>query len=381
METMQPTLKNGRNVWDQVNMPMAAFLERVKKIRKEMKKDGIDVLLLYSNGNEYGNPCYLSNFIIGIARGALVVIPKRGEVALIYQGPSRGIPFSKTTTWVEEVRASGDVSKECVKYLREKNFIPSTIGFVGLKQFMPSHQLQSLFDSLNQCKIIDSNHILRDMRMVKSPRECSQIRRSCRILARAFDFISDLSLPSMNERVLEAMVNRETRLEGSEDFRMLIAKPMDPQWALRPTEDIQISSGDSVIIYLAVEFERYWSEGIRTFVVKDSSFVDVKPENVMALYDQMTSGLKPGKQLSQFYKETIGKIRKSRVHSIPQYGLGQGIGLSLQEFPEITEGERSLLKEGMCLTLRLSIQDSEKGAVMVGHTVHVSKNGPEVLTK
>jgi Xaa-Pro dipeptidase len=300
---------------------------------------------------------------------------------LIYEGPARGIPSAKTTTWVEEVRASGDVSKECVKYLKVKNFIPSAIGFVGLRQFMPSYQLQFLFESLNQSKIKDSDYILKNMRMVKSERECNQIRRSCRILTHAFDFLSNTSFQNMNEKILEAMVNKETRLDGVEDFRMLIAKPMETKWAFRPVEEVQISSGDSVIIYLAVEFERYWAEGIRTFVGKDSYFVSVKPEGFITLYDQMMDGLKPGKKLSQFYKETINKIRKSNVNPIREYGLGQGIGLSLQEFPVITSKDETLLKEGMCLTLRLAVKNEELGAVMVGDTIHVSKNGPEVLTK
>ena len=380
METMQPTLKNGRNVWDQINMPVSEFQERVRRIRKEMKKKGIDVLLVYGNADEYGDPCYLTNFIVGIARGALVAVPKKGEVTLIYQGPSRGIPFSKTTTWVGDVRTSGDVSKECVKYLKDNGLIPSTVGMAGFKQLMPSNQFRFLLESLNRCKRVDCDPLLRAMRMIKSERERDEIRRSSRILTGAFDFVSGLSLSNMKENVLEAMVNRETRLHGSEDFRMLIAKPMEPDWAFRPAEEFQLSSGDRVILYLAVEFERYWAEAIRTFVVQDASFLEVKPEAIMSLHEQVMNGLMPGKTVSQFYKETAGKIRKSKLDSIPRYGLGQGIGLGLEEFPLIAEREKEMLAKGMCLTLRLAIKDSEAGAVMIGNTVSLSKNGPEVLT-
>jgi Xaa-Pro aminopeptidase len=383
METMQPVLKNGRNVWDQINMPTTEFHERIRRIKKGMKKEGIDILLLYGNGfNEYGNPCYLSNFIIRMAaRGALVVVPKRDEITLIFEGPSRGVQFSKSTTWVEEVRACGDVSKECIKYLKEKNFIPSTVGFVGLRHFMPNYQLQFLVGSLDQCKIVDADHLLKDMRMLKSQRECDEIRRSSNILTHVFDFISNTPFPNMNERMLEAMVYREARLEGGEDIRMLIAKPMEIKWALRPPEDIQISPGNSLIIYLAVEFERYWSEEIRTFLAKGFSLADVKSESVRLLYQRITDGMRPGAKLSQLYKETIREIQKSNVDYIPDYGLGQGIGLSLQESPVITKEDPSLLKEGMCLTLRLAIQDKEMGAIMIGNTIYVSKDGPEAFTK
>src|SRR4030043_2473531 len=164
METMQPTLKNGRNVWDRINMPEDEFNRRLKKVRREMKKEGIDLLFLYGNGfNEYGNYCYLSNYMIRLPRGALVVVPQKGERTLIFEGASRGVPSVRKTTWIEEIRPCGGVSKEWVKYLEEKKLTPSTLGFVGLKQLMPNDQWQFLLESLPQYNIIDSNPLLKEM--------------------------------------------------------------------------------------------------------------------------------------------------------------------------------------------------------------------------
>ena len=108
--------------------------------------------------------------------------------------------------------------------------------------------------------------------------EILQIRRSSRIVARTFDFITNTSFVDLSENVLEAAARREARLEGAEDFRMMIAKPLEERWAFRPPEERPIRSGDRMIIYLAVEFERYWAEAVRTFTVKDSSFVETQPE-------------------------------------------------------------------------------------------------------
>lgn len=382
METMQPTLKNGRNVWNQINMPKTEFLGRIKKLKTGMKKEGIDLLLIYGNAlNEYADPCYLSNFIMWLARGVLAAVPKNGPIVLMPEVSSRELPFVKGTTWVEEIRTCGDAAQECVKYLKEKGLIPSTVGLVGIRQFMPNYQVQVLSDSLNQCKIINADHFLRDMRMVKSPKEVDQIRRSSCSLARTFDLISETSFPEMNERIVEAIISREMRLEGGEDFRILIAKPQETQWAFRPPEDTQIRSGDTVIIYLAMEFERYWAEGIKTFRAKNSSLEEVTPETVGSLYERLAEGMQPGKKLSQFYKDTLHEVQKSKAHAIWDYGMGQGIGLSLQELPLINKEEKNVIKEGMCLTLRLAIKDNEMGGIMIGNTFHVSKNGPEVLTR
>ena len=63
------------------------------------------------------------------------------------------------------------------------------------------------------------------------------------------------------------------------------------------------------------------------------------------------------------------------------YGLGRGIGLSLNEWPLIDPGAKEELKEGMCLTLRLAVKDGTGGAVMIGNTLSLSKTGVEVLTR
>lgn len=382
METMQPTLKRGRDVWDKINMPYAEFQDRVIKITKQMEKEGIDVLLLYGNGvDEYGNPCYISNFITAMSRGALVAIPSEGEVALIFEGSSRGLPAAKSTTWVRDVRPCWDISKEVVKYLQERNLLSSTVGLVGLRKLMPHNQLKFLYQSLKECKIVDANHIIRDMRMAKSGRECDQIRRASRIVNQAFNFLSNNLSTNINERTLEAAVDRITRLEAAEDFRMLIAKPLEESWALRPAEDMQILQGDTIVIYLAVEFERYWSEGIRTFLPGPDSLTLSDTDINRALYKRIMNGMKVGTTASQFYKEAISELNKNSVDWIPEYGLGEGIGLSLQEPPIISDGDATSLTEGMCLTVHLAVRDNAMGAVMMGNTLYLSENSPEVLTE
>jgi Xaa-Pro aminopeptidase len=77
----------------------------------------------------------------------------------------------------------------------------------------------------------------------------------------------------------------------------------------------------------------------------------------------------------------MAKIVKANIEYVPDYGLGQGIGLSLKELPVIGKGDRNILDEGMCFSLRLDIRDKEIGRVMAGNTIYLSKRGAEVLTR
>ena len=77
----------------------------MEKIRKEMEKEGLGVLLLYGKGpDEYGNPCYLSNYISGMPRGVLVVVPRQGEPLLPVPAPGSHPPHEHLASPHESCR-------------------------------------------------------------------------------------------------------------------------------------------------------------------------------------------------------------------------------------------------------------------------------------
>lgn len=382
METTQPTLKRGRDVWDRICMPKAEFLERVQKVKGQMLQRGIDVLLVYANsGDEYGGPCYFSNYIMKMPQGAVVAVTRTGEVSLICEGFARDLPGVKSVTWVEDVRSCDNASRQIIAFLKEKKLIPSTIGVAGLEASMPYEQFQFFLKSTEACKLVQADDVIREMRMIKSQREVDQIRRSSRIVSRIFNHLPQTSFSFVNEKRLEAVVGREAYLEGAEDVRMLIAKPEERYWTLRPLGDGPLSADERVILYLAVEFERYWAEGMRTFVLEGDSFKKCPVESFDILYSQIIQEMRLGKKISQFYQETVAEVKATHRASIHQYGLGQGIGLSLHEPPLLTEEETKPFREGMCLTFRLAIKNEGKNSMMIGNTIYLSKGGPEILTQ
>ena len=381
METIQPILKRGREVWDRINMPEMEYRQRILRIQEIMKKENLDVLLVYGAGlNGYGNAAYLSNFATKMPWGAFVIVPREGDVTLLFQGGSRELKAVKRITWIEDIRPSMTLTPTCLELMKEKKFIPSRVGIAGPRRLMPVHEFQALLDGISRCEVIEAVHIFKDMRMIKSPRECDQMRRASRVVARGFDLITDTPFSDPNERLLEVWVDREMRLEGVEDVRLLFGKPMEPSWAMRPAEDLKLSDGDTVIIYLALSLERYWAEGIRTYIFKDARFGIPSVEKGMALYKKVMSEAQPGKKASAYHEYVQSEFKKSHIESIPDYGLGQGIGLDLHESPYLHNSDHTQMKQGMCFAIHLTIKDKKIGAIMNGDTLLLTENGPEILT-
>ena len=380
MQTMQPALKNGRNVWDHVNMPESEFEGRVERIRQEMKRSGIDLLLLYGRCfDEYADPCYVSNFVVRLPRGTLCVVPMQGPVVLFFEGTSRGLPSLSVTTCVKELKPGNDAAKDCAKYLKTSGLVPCTVGLGRVEQFMPEGQFRSLREAFSGCKLVDATHIVSGLRMVKSERECDQVRRAARIVKKCFNHIGLSVLERMNEHFLDAVLRREARLEGVGDFRMLVARPAEEDCTLRPPENREIKPGSPFIIHVAVEFERYWAEGVRTFVSDKASLAEV-PAAKREFYELALAAIKPGMDVTEAYRDILTAARRSAGELILNQGTGGGIGLSPEEPPEFNEACKEGIENGMCLTLHLAAKDELYGAVMFGETVIVHQEGIEVVT-
>jgi hypothetical protein len=117
---MQGALKNGRNVLDWINMPQTEFDGHVIGIREAMKKEMLDLLLIYGYAFDgYGDVAYVTNFIPRLPRGALVALPIKGQPALFFDGSSRGIPSFRKTVSDADVIAVSDMVKDSIKYLTD----------------------------------------------------------------------------------------------------------------------------------------------------------------------------------------------------------------------------------------------------------------------
>jgi hypothetical protein len=61
---------------------------------------------------------------------------------------------------------------------------------------------------------------------------------------------------------------REARMRGAEDIRLMVTRPSESDWAFRPAGDVAFHEDDTVSLHLGASWERYWSEAIRTYVVR-----------------------------------------------------------------------------------------------------------------
>ena len=378
MYTLQPNLKLGRDVWDRVNMPAEEFAGRIERLTAAMRRRKLDALLLYGNlVNDYGNPAYVSNYLLRMSRGAAVILTQSAEATLIFEGIPRGIHMAEQVCAVRDIRAGRNIAAESVKVLQEKKLLPGKIGLVGVRHLMPHDQARQFYADLGADNVVHADDLVRKQRSVKSRREQDQIRRASRIVANAFKVLLEQPVAVMTPKAIEARLIREARMDGAEDIRVAVGIPGMGNWSLAPAEPIALTDGAAVIVLMAVENERYWSETLRTLVVQGDHLEVAPIADLEPLWQQFGKALRPGRKTGEIHQEMVAAM--AGLKWVAEYGLGEGVGLGPYEEPTLAAGGAVALKEGMCLSIRLIVEDATLGAVAVGDTVLIGKGGAEPL--
>ena len=71
MLTLQPSIKNGRNVWNPEVLPKEEFQARVRRLQAAMAAKRLDLAFVYGRAfNGIADPCYLTNFQARMAEGS-----------------------------------------------------------------------------------------------------------------------------------------------------------------------------------------------------------------------------------------------------------------------------------------------------------------------
>jgi Xaa-Pro aminopeptidase len=375
-------LKRGCSTWDKQQMPQEEYQGRLESLRQQMAQQGLDALVIYGDNYSYADLCYLTNYFPKV-RGGVGVIPRSGPISLLLNIGSRDVPFAKSLTWVDDVRASGQLGRDGADVLKEKGLAQAKVGLVDSGKGLPLPQLEELRESLPQVQWRPSHSMLQQMRLQKSARELAALRDAGRVLNKISEAALEFIKPGRKEYEIVADIDRFARDKGVEDIRILAGeKRLQP-----PSYKMTTNVGNHWALYLAIQHERYWVEVGHTSVFGDSKLQSAyqKAQEIVA---QMAIQLKPGNSINAI-EETARKQLGEFYATAANYGLGNGIGLNQWEAPFLSEDEArqvgsasvgaTVLNENMTWALRVAFE-TEGRLILFGDSYEVTSDGSKPLT-
>lgn len=375
-------LKRGCSTWDPNEVPQAEFQARLDRVRSQMAQQNLDALVIYGDNYSFADLCYLTNYFPKV-RGGIAVVPHDGAIALLLNIGSRDVPFAKTLTWVEDVRASNNVGADGANLLKEKGLETAKIGLMDSGNGFPLPQLEEMKAALPNVTWRACDALMAPQRVVKRALELDAMRAAGRLLMTVCSEGERFIKPGRKEYEIVADIDRLARDHGAEDIRILAGEArLNP-----PSFKRAAAVGNHWAVYLAVQHERYWSEAGRSFILAKDAKLESAYEKAQKVVVQMASELKPGGSVAAIGE--TGRRELGELYSgAAMYGLANGIGLNQWEAPFLSESDAqevgapdvgpTIFAEHMTLALRAGFQTEGK-VILFGDTFEVTSDGAKSL--
>ena len=355
-------------------IPAGEYRERAARVRRLMRAQGIDALMVAGDYLFSANYRYLTghtprdyqattdrtNVLLMTLEGAAIVAYPAGRAAA-------------ARTWVDEVFTY-------TPQFRHSDLLPAfeRLGISGgriaaelgddQRLMMQVGEYERLKAALPGLDWVDAGPLLWPLRMVKSPAEIALIRDGDRINLAALRAVFAGAHAGMTERQLRALCAAELTRAGA-------VRPPHSQINLAATSQQKgpdgfiLAPGDMLFIDTGVVHEGYWAEFNRTAIVGAPSAEQERWHAMARRINERwwTDILRPGvtaeaailRHIEIMAAEGLDPAQRGEdiLTQAPWPHHGHSIGLQSSEPPRLRIGEKTKLQAGMVINVETYIFD------------------------
>jgi Xaa-Pro aminopeptidase len=377
MRTMQPSVTIGSYTWAQDRLPSDEFGLRFDALRAAMERQGWPAILVYGDVREHAALAYVTNFIPRV-RWGMALLPRSGEPRLLCAMSTRDLPAMRTLTWIGDVRSG--MGPEWEKafdpwFERFKDEQESTLGTLGFDIMAPLLR-QSVRRSLGErFSLRYADDILGIPPQRKRPRELTMMRAACELVQTAAKTFADTWRQSGEPETAALEAERLARSLAAQDVRTLIS--LDGGRTLVPFQGLFEKKPEPLVGYLAVKVMGYWAD---LFVTVDERPTEASRRTEAAL-DAVIAAVRPGARAADVFAAASKALAPLQLHPVLGGSVGHGIGLSLDEQPELRAGADTELVEDGLYTLQVGTTDPAAGNALLSAIVRNTAKGAEILAR
>jgi len=356
-----------------------------------MTRRNLEALIIYAPSMKTENAAntrYLSNW--SNAHGATILIVPVEKEPTFLVSPSVTV-YVKEQSWISDIRSCRGLVSDVKGVLQELNLENNRVGTVGIEEDLPRVPYNTLMSDLVDYKLENATDILEDLRLIKSPNEIKQLRKTADICEIAYEAFFDSIKPGIPEYKITAAMEYAAKAEGAETVHFAIASgPVIDRSGTPPHSNI-LQKGDMISIAFSLSYEGYHNQVSRCCVIGTPNRDQQSVFN--AVYESevsMINIMKPGVSLSAVAEAGMTPIIEAGYEKYLLTRLGHGQGANYGEKPVIPSkslwGNMGMddlqfrMREGMIMTLHPALVAGKLGGADHGDVCLVNKNGTEVIS-
>jgi len=380
--------------------PREELANRINQLRKNMEKQGVSFCLILQNVD-------LFYFAGTVQKGVLAISVDHDPLLFIERNVDRAAV--ETGLEITPIKRDKDVKDILVARGILKGKGGMELDVVPVSVF---ERWKSLLSFEN---FIDVWPLIRDLRIVKSPFEIIQVKKSGALCDHVFDKAKDVVRLGMREVDIAAILEAEGRMVGHQGFlrmRGLNQEMMNlyithglsgtipssgdvPIAGAGVTHAIaqgpslnKIEKGVPVVIDYGGGYNGYITDETRPFVVGELKERFRKPYEVAKeIVEDATVFGKDGVNGSELFNRAEEKAKKAGLEGyFMGFGpgkvsfVGHGLGLEINELPVITPRHHIFLQEGMVFAFEPKFIFPGEGAIGIEVDYIVRKDKLERVT-
>jgi Xaa-Pro aminopeptidase len=368
MQTVHTVIKHGAVFWDAELVPAALLQSRFETIQAAVRAAGDAAWLFYGDAQRCGALAYVAHYFPRV-RDAAVLVTLDAPPIVFVNGGARTLPSIRPVTWIADVRMFANLSKKLAETLTEQGLGSARVGTVGVMETFPARAWDALCSAVPGVTFVTRDVEFAGLRRKKDAADIAVAQRASQVLDSAFALAATVLRPGASTCEAFAQVERSMRLAGAEDVRILTSGGPDKN-ELAPPLERRLEAGDTVMLFLGVEIQRYWSEAAQTFAIgTPSAQAEQLASRARAAVDAMEAAAVAGARGSTVAAAARKSIDDDALLAFASsYGLGHGIGTDVDDAPSIALESEDVLDAGASLALHIVLRDGPACAI-AGRTI------------
>ncbi|MBK5462330.1 M24 family metallopeptidase [Peribacillus sp. TH27] len=354
--------------------------ERLNELQNWLQTNEIEAALLTSPDSIF----YCSGFLSD-PHERLLALAIFGNAEPFLVCPQMEVPDAKQAGWNGDIIGYTDIENPWEKVQQAVSKRGLTMKKMAIeKEHMNVERYEKVQHYFAAPKLVSAEEKLQRMRMIKSEGEMVKIREACRLADVAIEVGVNEIHEGKTEMEILAAIEFEMKKAGVSQmsFSTMVLTGKNGASPHGTPGITKVQRGDLVLFDLGVVFEGYCSDITRTVAYGDinDKQADIY-ETVRKAQEAAVTASKPGVFCSEIDLTARNIIRNQGYGEYFPHRLGHGLGISIHEYPSLTETNSLELQAGMVYTIEPGIYVPNVAGVRIEDDLYITDTGCEVLTK
>lgn len=370
--------------------PASEFEARLSRFQAIMREHQLDGVFVTTPQNFRYFTGFASQFWESPTRPWFAVLPAEGApVAVI---PTIGVDVM-ASTWVRDIRSwpapvpEDDGVSLLAAALRA---LPRRFGRIGaeigreMALRMPVSDYLRLPALLPGIELVDGSPAIWDARMIKTEAEVARISAACQIACDSYDAVPDIVARGMTEREAVQAIRVDATQRGIDAIPFMpgVSGPGGVSQIVAGPGDRVLTEGDILFVDTGMTYDGYFCDFDRNFAVGAPDAACAKAHEAVWLATEAgIAAVRPGITTEDLWRVMSRALEAAGALGNSAGRLGHGLGLQLTEPPSHREGDRTVIREGMVLTIEPGMEYAPGKTIVHEENVVVRSGGAELLTR